>query len=598
MTTLDTARLAGVVPSLPDELGDDLLLENLPVGVYACAADGSLVRYNRAAAALWGREPRLGEIDERFCGSYRLLDLGGAHIPSAQCPMAIALATGQGYRDEHIQIERPDGSRIVALVNITVLKNARGEVTGAVNVFRNSEVASRGRTDGKAGRLEDILQSLPVAIYTTDPEGRITFYNEAAAELWGDRPQVGQDRFCGSWKLYWPDGTYLPHEQCPMATALKQQRAIKGKEAVAERPDGTRVPFLAYPTPLFDESGQLSGAVNMLVDIGSRKEIELAAQKLAAIVESSDDAILSKDVNGIITSWNRGAEQLYGYAGHEALGKPVTILIPEDRQDEEPEILARIRRGERIEHYETVRVRKDGSLVDISLSISPIVDSTGKIIGASKIARDIADRKRAEEQKNLLLREMDHRLKNLFALAGGMVTLSSRSASSIEDLVADLQGRFGALLRAHALTMPKAQEREAEHIATLHALIYKVTEPYLDDQERRVVITGPDLPLGPVSLTNFALIFHEFATNALKYGALSVANGKVLIDCLEDGGSICVTWREQNVGDVNGEPPEEGFGSRLARATIQGGLGGSFSREFKSDGLEIRLRLPRDRVSQ
>jgi PAS domain-containing protein len=102
MNTLDTARLAGVVPSLADQLDDDLLLESLPVGVYACAADGSLIRYNRAAAALWGREPRLGEADERFCGSYRLLDLGGTHILSAECPMAIALATGQGVRDEHI----------------------------------------------------------------------------------------------------------------------------------------------------------------------------------------------------------------------------------------------------------------------------------------------------------------------------------------------------------------------------------------------------------------------------------------------------------------------------------------------------------------
>lgn len=160
-------------------------------------------------------------------------------------------------------------------------------------------------SDGESGRedepasspaseMEAILQALPAAIYTTDLEGRITFYNEAAAKLWGVRPELHRSEFCGSWKLYWPDGSYLPHDQCPMAIALKEGRAIRGKEAIAERPDGTRVPFLAHPTPLFDQAGILTGAVNMLVDISGRQEAELAAQRLAAIVESSDDAILSR----------------------------------------------------------------------------------------------------------------------------------------------------------------------------------------------------------------------------------------------------------------------------------------------------------------
>ncbi|WP_309605298.1 PAS domain S-box protein, partial [Phenylobacterium sp.] len=111
-------------------------------------------------------------------------------------------------------------------------------------------------------------------------------------------------------------------------------------------------------------------------------------QVLAAIIESSEDAILSKNLDGIITSWNRGAEHLFGYTADEVVGKSVTVLIPDDRQDEEPSILARLRRGERIEHYETVRRRKDGSLVDISLSVSPIRDASGRVVGASKIARD------------------------------------------------------------------------------------------------------------------------------------------------------------------------------------------------------------------
>src|SRR5271157_1532816 len=112
-------------------------------------------------------------------------------------------------------------------------------------------------------RSDELLQALPVAIYMTDAAGRITFYNEAAAELWGQRPELGRNEFCGSWKLLWPDGTSLPHDQYPMALALKHWQPNIGIEAIAERPDGTRVPFLAYPTPLFDESGNLAGAINM-----------------------------------------------------------------------------------------------------------------------------------------------------------------------------------------------------------------------------------------------------------------------------------------------------------------------------------------------
>jgi PAS domain S-box-containing protein len=213
----------------------------------------------------------------------------------------------------------------------------------------------------KSGEFKSsaLLQALPAAVYTTDAVGRITFYNEAAAALWGCRPELGKSEWCGSWCLYWPDGRPMPHGECPMAIALKEKRGIRGAEAVAERPDGTRIPFLAYPTPLWDETGALAGAVNTLVDITERKKAEEAAQRLAAIVETSDDAIVSKDLKGIIKTWNAGAQRLFGYSAAEVIGKPITILIPPDNIDEEPAILERIHRGERIEHYETVRQRKE-----------------------------------------------------------------------------------------------------------------------------------------------------------------------------------------------------------------------------------------------
>ena len=184
-----------------------------------------------------------------------------------------------------------------------------------------------------------VLDLLPAAVYITNADGLITDYNEAAAALWGHHPQLGVREWCGSCKLYWPDGRPLPHDECPMALALRERRPIRGMEAVAERPDGIRVPFIPYPTPLYDTSGELIGAVNMLVDITDRKRAELYAQRLASVVEFSDDAIITKNLDGVVTSWNRGAERLFGYKAEEAIGKPITILIPHDRQDEEHEIL-------------------------------------------------------------------------------------------------------------------------------------------------------------------------------------------------------------------------------------------------------------------
>ena len=153
--------------------------------------------------------------------------------------------------------------------------------------------------DGLNGLSREAIEALPAAVYMTNVEGRLTFYNEAAVALWGCRPELGESKFCGSWKLYWSDGTPLPHDECPMALALRERRPIRGMEALAERPDGTRIPFIPYPTPLFDQSGRLTGAVNMLVDISERKCAEAALAErqaqLAVCVEHAPAAIAMFD---------------------------------------------------------------------------------------------------------------------------------------------------------------------------------------------------------------------------------------------------------------------------------------------------------------
>jgi PAS domain S-box-containing protein len=249
----------------------------------------------------------------------------------------------------------------------------------------------------RLGGLKVILDAIPAAVYTTDAEGRVTGFNEAAVRFSGRVPRLGSDSWCVTWKLYRPDGTPLPHDQCPMAVALKEGREIRGVTAIAERPDGTRVHFMPYPTLLRDARGKIVGAVNMLVDLSEQMRADELQARLAAIVDSSSDAIFSTSLDGTIRTWNRGAERLFGWSEFEAVGQPSKLIIPQDRRAEEEGVLERIRRGEMVSHLETTRISKSGRLLDISLTVSPIRDAHGNIIGAARIPRDITDRKHEEE---------------------------------------------------------------------------------------------------------------------------------------------------------------------------------------------------------
>ena len=305
----------------------------------------------------------------------------------------------------------------------------------------------------------ELLDALPAAIYTTDAAGRVTYYNSAAVQLAGRTPEIGNDEWCVTWRLYRPDGTPIPHDECPMAVALKTGRPVRGIEAVLERPDGTLVPFMPYPTLLHDAAGNVVGAVNMLVDLTERSNAEQARLLLASIVESSDDAIVSKDLNGVIDSWNPGAERLFGYTADEVVGKSVTNLFPVDLRNEEPAILERIRIGELIEHYETVRCRKDGSLVDISLTVSPLRNVAGKVTGVSKIARNISARKKAEHERLLALQDEERRrianelhdstVQHLVAISLNLMRLRADAAAKAETLniVDEIDGSLEEAIR-------------------------------------------------------------------------------------------------------------------------------------------------------
>lgn len=692
------------------------LLDVIPGAIYLCDRDGWLVRFNSEAVNLWGRTPALGKHGDRYCGSYRLYRTDGAPLAVDECPMASTLNAGLSARNQEVLIERPDGSRFVALMNIRTLKDRHGRIQGAINCFqdvsahhaiaeelrrkscdledffensavglhivsgegiilrankaelsllgygaeeyigrhitefhvdesvigdilhklgngdclnsyparlrakdgsiRHVAITSNGRfEDGKffntrcftidvtrvhdaetgrqesddrlaatyeaatigiaeagedgrllrvndalctmlgrsreqllamtfldythpdsveqdaalyarqvAGELDnyvlrkqavkldgqalyldvysssvrasdgrfrygvrviqdvtlaremenrvreserhmrDLLEAMPAAVYTTDAEGRITFYNRAAVELSGRTPQLG-DLWCVSWKLFNTDGSFLPHDQCPMAVALKENRAIRGVEAVAERPDGTRVPFTPYPTPLHDAQGNLIGAINMLVDITERKQAE-------------------------------------------------------------------------------------------------------------------------DRQKNLI-DELNHRVKNTLATVQSLASQTARNAQDAKDGYTRFEARLLALSRAHDLLTKRHWG-----LTPLQVLAQEVLVPVFGLEPGRVVIAGDAIDVDTRVALNLTMTLNELAINALKYGAMSTHTGTLSVSWSvrpqPSGTLLTVNWREQGGPSVS-TPEREGLGSRLMKRCIERDLGGSFELDFAHEGVHCRF---------
>jgi len=320
--------------------------------------------------------------------------------------------------------------------------------------------------------------------------------------------------------------------------------------------------------------------------LAALQEREQRLRSLAGIVESSDDAIVSKNLDGVIATWNSGAERMFGYSAGEAIGHPITIVIPKDRLHEEHEILTRVRRGERVDHFETVRQRKDGSLVNISLSVSPVRDDKGQIVGASKIARDITEQKRVQDQIANLARETEHRSKNVLANVQAIVAVSQ--ADTVDGLKWAIEGRIRALANVHSLFV-ETQWRGAN----LQTIAKNELAPYSEANERRVRIYGPPLLLAPDIAQAIAMTLHELATNAAKYGALSAPDGQIDLKWSRQGaGRLTLQWTEIG-GPAVHKPRRRGFGSRIIEQMIAQ-LNGALGFDWRADGLvcQIEFDLP------
>jgi PAS domain S-box-containing protein len=320
-----------------------------------------------------------------------------------------------------------------------------------------------------------------------------------------------------------------------------------------------------------------------------RNEMETALREsreqfrwLASIVECSDDAIIGTDLDAITTSWNKGAERLFGYLAEETIGNPVAILIPPERGHEEHVILSRIRRGDHVDHFETVRRRKDGTLIDISLTVSPIRRADGKVVGASGISRDITERKRTETHISMLAREAEHRAKNLLANVMAMVQRSQ--ADTPDGLKEAIAGRVQALAGVHSL-FAKSRWTGAE----LGSLVKQELSPY--SRGGRTQIDGPSVMLRPDLAQAIGVVLHELATNAAKYGALSAAKGQVRVNWSCAADQLGLRWIEAGGPHVN-PPTRKGFGAHMIEAIIRGHKGGDVRLDWRAEGLRCEITLP------
>ena len=354
--------------------------------------------------------------------------------------------------------------------------------------------------------------------------------------------------------------------------------------------NGDIVDVLFSGSAALDAGGSVVCFLAVLHDITARKRAAETGGRPASKAESSGDAVLTITRDRIITGWSPGAEAVYGYTADEMIGRSIAITIPSHRVDEAQAIIQQVLSGEVVNKAETDRLRKDGTLVPVALTASPLVAQNGTIVGIAAIVRDITARKQAETRRKLLLDELNHRVKNTLVAVQSIAREMARERPSPERFYAAFRARLLALSHAHDLLTLSSWQG-----ASLSALLRQVLVPYTASDAWRVVMAGPEVTLGPNAAVALAMAFHELATNAAKYGALSVPNGRIAIAWqaarIGETESVELRWVEID-GPAVRTPARHGFGSRLIERGLAHELGADVQLEFASTGLECRIRLP------
>jgi PAS domain S-box-containing protein len=694
-------------------------LDAIPGAVYVCDKDGRLVRYNAEAATFWGREPTLNDSNERFCGSHRLYLVNGTPLPHDECPMALAVMDGAAARNAEVVIERPDGSRLTALVNIRPLRDHRGQIQGAINCFQ--DISDRKRIEEeirqKNKELEDFFENSAIGLHIVSGDGIILRANKAELELLGyaaneyvgrhiaefhvDAPVIGDilhrlssgeklDRFParlrakdGSVKHVlitsnsrFDDGKFVntrcfttdvtslheaelarrdsegrlaatynaatvgiaesdetgtllrvndscckilgrSHEQlvgmrfldythesdCERDMALYAQQ-VRGEidnysmRKRARKLNGELVYLDVFSSSVRDENGKFRYGVRVLQDVTDKQHMEeqirQSEQKMRELLEALPAAVYTTDAEGRITYYNKAAVELAGRTPqigdkwcvswrlywpdgsplplHEC---PMAITIKENRP---------------VRDVEAVAERPDGTRVPFVPYPTPLRDANGKLIGAINMLVDISERKRAESQQKVLIDELNHRVKNTLATVQSLAAQTARHAESLSDFGPRFEARLVAMARAHDLLTKRYWQD-----APLDALVHEVLAPLIVGATEQVRISGPAISLKPRAALSLTMALNELGTNAVKYGALSTDSGELSVDWQvakeDDRPLIDLRWSERGGPPVT-PPSRRGFGSRLMERCIEGDLGGNLDLAFEVSGVDCRMNIP------
>jgi len=332
---------------------------------------------------------------------------------------------------------------------------------------------------------------------------------------------------------------------------------------------------------------------------------------LASIVDSSDDAILSKDLNGYILSWNLGAQRLYGYTAEEVIGRHVAMLAPPEIPDDIPNIMLRLNKGEKIEHYETLRITKDGRRLNISLTVSPIRDSSGQLIAASAIARDITERKQDEAEKvrlldelqraltlkNVLLQEVYHRVKNNLQVICSLLDLRSKYLANHPEKAgiafSESIQRIRAISLVHEKLYQTSDLEKLDFAVYVRALIEEVIRAFAPNKQIEFRLEGDAVQVGLNHAIPLGLIFNELVTNSLKYGFASSSTGLIEIRCMDHPESVQIIFSDNGSGfDPDYFESSDSFGFRIVRLLTRQ-LNGEIAVRKESNQMIFELNIPK-----